>query len=330
MEDEVGQPGLLQRGPEGVDELVGQLADEADGVGEQVVAPARAQNPRRRVQRVEEPVADAGGGAGERVEQRRLAGVGVAGQGDRGQVRALALGAHHRAAGAHPGQAALEGRDAVAGQAAVGLDLGLTRAAGADAAAEALQVRPQPAHAGEVVLQLGELDLELALGAVGVGGEDVEDDRGAVDDRHAEGLLEVALLARGELVVTGHEVGVGAPELGLDLLELAASRGTCWGAGCSRRWTSSPTAATPEVRSSSRSSVSSPVSPSGTAAMRNARWRARPWARCPLAAGATMSVLAVLHSDDGSPGSFPRTGFVSCGVLRTATAGAWAGLAGPA
>ena len=116
---------------------------------------------------------------------------------------------------------ALQRRDAVAGQAAVGLDLGLARAPGADAAAEALEVGPQAAHAGEVVLQLGELDLQLALGAVGVGGEDVEDHGRAVDHRDAERLLEVALLARRELVVAGDDVGVRALDLVLELLELA-------------------------------------------------------------------------------------------------------------
>jgi hypothetical protein len=45
-------------------------------------------------------------------------------------------------------------------------------------------VGPQPPHAGEVVLELGEFHLQLALGGVGMIGEDVEDHRGAVDDRH--------------------------------------------------------------------------------------------------------------------------------------------------
>ena len=85
-------------------------------------------------------------------------------------------------------------------------------------------MRPQAAHAREVVLELRELDLELALGGVRVRGEDVEDDRGAVDHRHAERLLEVALLARRELVVAGDQVGVGPRELGLQLLELAGSQ----------------------------------------------------------------------------------------------------------
>ena len=91
----------------------------------------------------------------------------------------------------------------------------------ADAAAEALEVRPQAAHAREVVLELGELDLELALGAVRVPGEDVEDHRRAVDDRDPELLLEVALLARRELVVAGDDVRVRALGGLLDLLELA-------------------------------------------------------------------------------------------------------------
>ena len=116
--------------------------------------------------------------------------------------------------------------DAVAGQAAVGLDLGLARAPRADAAdaapgAEALEVGPQPAHAGEVVLELGELDLELALGAVRVAGEDVEDHRRAVDHRDAERLLEVALLAGRELVVAGDDVRVRSLDGGLELVELA-------------------------------------------------------------------------------------------------------------
>ena len=81
---------------------------------------------------------------------------------------------------------------------------------------------PQPPHAGEVVLELGELDLELALGRVGVVGEDVEDHRGAVDHRHPQCRLEVALLARRELVVAGDQVGVDALGLGLDVVELAA------------------------------------------------------------------------------------------------------------
>src|SRR5204863_255646 len=83
-----------------------------------------------------------------------------------------------------------------------------SRAAGADSSAEPLQMGPQPPHTGEVVLELGELDLELALGAVGVVGEDVEDHGGPIDHRHPEGRLEISLLTGQELVVAGDQVGV--------------------------------------------------------------------------------------------------------------------------
>ena len=48
---------LLERGGEGVDELVGQLADEADGVGQQVVAPVDLERAGGGIERVEQPLA---------------------------------------------------------------------------------------------------------------------------------------------------------------------------------------------------------------------------------------------------------------------------------
>ena len=120
-------------------------------------------------------------------------------------------------------QASLERRDPIASQAAVGLDLALAGASGPDPTSESLEVRPQAPHPRQVVLELGQLDLQLALGAVGVGGEDVEDDRRAVDHRDAERGLEVAFLARRQLVVAGHEIRVRRGDLGLHVLELSGA-----------------------------------------------------------------------------------------------------------
>ncbi len=132
----------------------------------------------------------------------------------------VALGAHHAAVLFGLAQAPAQRRDAVAGEPAVGLDLALARAPGADPTAEALEVGPQPSHAGHVVFELGQLDLQFALGRVGVVGEDVEDHRGAVDHGDAERRLQVALLARQQLVVDGDDVGV----LGGDLVFSSSSR----------------------------------------------------------------------------------------------------------
>ncbi len=110
--------------------------------------------------------------------------------------------------------------DPVAGQPAVGLELRLAGAARADAAAEALEVLPHAAHAGQVVVELRELDLELPLGGHRVLGEDVEDQLRPVDHARVEGVLEEALLRRVELVVDDQALGLELLEALLDLLEL--------------------------------------------------------------------------------------------------------------
>jgi hypothetical protein len=56
------------------------------------------------------------------------------------------------------------------------------------------------AQARQEVLQLGQLDLRLALGGLGVLGEDVEDQGGAVDDLDLDDVLEGAPLARASSV----------------------------------------------------------------------------------------------------------------------------------
>src|SRR6202020_773807 len=104
-----------------------------------------------------------------------------------------------------------------------GLDLGLARASGSDSTAEALEMRPQTPHPGAVRRELGELDLELALRGVSMRGEDVEDDRGAIDHGDAERRLEISLLTWGELVIAGDEVRVACGDLGLQVLELAGA-----------------------------------------------------------------------------------------------------------
>src|SRR6185437_4547901 len=102
-----------------------------------MLASAQAQRARGRVERVEEAVAHTDLRAGERVEQRRLAGVGVADQRDRRQRGALALGALHGARALDVLEAPAKGGDAVARQPPVGLDLGLAGAPRPYPAAEA-------------------------------------------------------------------------------------------------------------------------------------------------------------------------------------------------
>ena len=78
----------------------------------------------------------------------------------------------------------------------VGLELSLTGSAGADAAAEALEVGPLADQPRQEICELRQLDLELALARARALGEDVEDQRRPVDDLDAERLRDVPLLDR--------------------------------------------------------------------------------------------------------------------------------------
>src|SRR5690606_1882727 len=162
------------------------------------------------VQRREQSVLDQDTGAGERIEQTRLAGVGVTGDRDGGDGVALALGAFGVAGGSELADLLAQLRHARADAPAVELDLRLTgtarahtRSAGAHLATGLAAHRLTPtAQARQEVLELGELDLGLALAALGVLAEDVEDDRGAVDHLDLDDVLEGAALA-------GSQLGVG-------------------------------------------------------------------------------------------------------------------------
>ena len=99
MQDEVGLEHLLERGAESRDQHRRQVGDEADRVGEDhLLAVRQPHAAERRVERREEHVLREDVGAGQPVEQRRLAGVRVADQRHDRARHALPLGAVH---GAH-------------------------------------------------------------------------------------------------------------------------------------------------------------------------------------------------------------------------------------
>ena len=227
MEDEVGDERLFERRGEPFDELVRQPADEADGVGDEVAPPLVLVAACRRVERLEQPVANGDTGVRQRVEERRLAGVRVARERHCGRLGPAPLLAPDVTLAAQLPQPFAQQRDAAPGEAPVCLELRLAGAAGADAGAEAagaaaepLEVLPHPPHPRQVVLELRELDLELPLGAHRVLREDVEDQLRAVDHPRLERVLERTLLRRAELVVDDEHLGAGLAVRLLELLEL--------------------------------------------------------------------------------------------------------------
>src|SRR5262245_20391024 len=79
---------------------------------------------------------------------------------------------------------------------AVRLELRLAGATGPDPTAQPLEVRPLSHEARQEIRELGQLDLELALARPRPLGEDVQDERGPVDDAEVERPREVPLLHR--------------------------------------------------------------------------------------------------------------------------------------
>ena len=165
LEQDVRAHDLLERRPERIDQLVRQLVDEAHRVGDDGrLAVAQLDLAARGVERREQLVLRQRRlGAGERVEQRALAGVGVADDGDRREQAPVAGPRSRLALLAHLLDALLELVDCSRMIAPVGLQLALAGSPRADAALGPREVGPEAGQARQLVLQLGELDLEAAL-----------------------------------------------------------------------------------------------------------------------------------------------------------------------
>src|SRR5689334_17712742 len=102
MQEHVGFGDLLQRGPEGRNESGWQLLDETDRIREECLVAARQLHAAGRwVEGCEQLVGDVDVRARYPVEQRGLAGIGVAYECHCGDPRALALCAIAHAVSAH-------------------------------------------------------------------------------------------------------------------------------------------------------------------------------------------------------------------------------------
>src|SRR5262249_56850666 len=109
----------------------------------------------------------------------------------------------------------------------VGFELSLAGSSGADAAAETLEVSPLPDQTREQIRELSQLDLELSFRGARALGEDVEDQRRAVDHLEAKRLREVALLHRRQRIVADHEARACSAARLCELVLLATSHDPC-------------------------------------------------------------------------------------------------------
>jgi hypothetical protein len=226
VQQQIGLAGFGEGRAEGRHQLMRQVAHEADGVGEQQWTAGQALHPPHgRIEGGEELVGGIHRAAGEGVEQGGLPGIGVAHQGHPRQGIAHPGAAHLRLLHLDARKPLLQGIDARTDQPAVGLQRGLARAAQADGAAALGIERPATPHeARGLVLQLRQFHLQLALGAGGAQGEDVEDQTHAVDHATTERIAEIALLHWAQRGIDQHEIDAGGLAGILQLLDLAAAK----------------------------------------------------------------------------------------------------------
>src|SRR5260221_1892194 len=198
MNDEISLGDLLERGAEGGDEMRRQIGYEADCVRQDGLPAGRqADAAHRRIERREEQILGDHGRVGQPVEQRRLAGIGVADQRDHRIGHALARGAMEGARPLGAFELVLELGDALADQPAVDLELALAGTAEeAVAAALTLQMGPGTHETRALIAERSELDLQPPLMSARPRAENLENQAGAVDDLAVPRLLEVALLDR--------------------------------------------------------------------------------------------------------------------------------------
>ena len=208
MHQQVGLAHLVESRLERVDQVGGQFADEAHCVGQEEGQVLDDHLAHRRVECGEEFVLCEDVALGQEVHDGRLAHIGIAHEGHADESAAvLAL---CRLLLVDLLQALFEQSDALQDDAAVHLELRLTRSAqthaalsasAARAAALALKVGPQALQTRQHIAILRQLHLRLGVGRLCAHGEDVEDERRAVQDLHLQLRLDVAYLLGRELIV---------------------------------------------------------------------------------------------------------------------------------
>ena len=225
VEEERRLERLVEGAAERGHQVVGELLDEAHGVGDQDARLGLGvERAHRRVEGGEELVRHQHRAAGEGPHQRRFAGVGVTDQ--RHAAGVLAVGAAHALLLLDGGELLAQLGDAVADLALVELQRRLARALAPDAPALPVGAPSALAEARSDVGEARDLHLELGLATLGVAVENLHDHARAVQHRRPRGALQVARLARRDLVIDHHQRrragrrGAGGGGVGVALVPL--------------------------------------------------------------------------------------------------------------
>ena len=221
MDEEVRFAYLVEGRFERFDQTVRQFADKSDGVGEEERQVVDHHLADRGVEGGEEFVLRKDVRLGEEIHQGGLADIGIAYQSHTDQTLAIFALLHFLLVDG--GEPFFEQCDFLGNETAVGLNLAFAGSAHTDTAPLAFEVGPETGEPREHILQLSQFDLRFGDGGACPAGEDVENQRGAVEDTAVESPLEVAELSRREFVVENDKIGVEGVLVFNDLLQFAAA-----------------------------------------------------------------------------------------------------------
>jgi len=222
VEEHLGLGDFFKRGAKAGDESVRQIADEADGVRQQHAAAAgQFDGAKFGIERGEHARGREHLRAGDGVEERAFAGVGIADERDGGDRYGFATLALLAADAANGFERELEVINAALNAATIGFELGFAGPASADTAAELRHGFAAAGEARQHVFELGEFDLKLTFAGAGVAGKNVEDELGAVENPAGQCSFKVAQLRGREVVIEENEIGVGGGGDGGDILDFA-------------------------------------------------------------------------------------------------------------
>src|SRR6516164_2020111 len=157
------------------------------------------------------------------IKERGFPGVGVADQRNHAPVALAAVLAMQGPLRPHSLDGLPHLPDSRAQTAAIELELLLARSTRPDSTSEPRKQRASPSQARQEVIELGQLNLKLALAGARPPREDVENKLGPVDDLEPECQLEVAELGGGEVVLEDDTIRTRAVRQSLDVSNLSAS-----------------------------------------------------------------------------------------------------------
>ncbi len=160
-------------------------------------------------------------GLRQRVEQRRLARIRVAHQRHGRDRRRLAPLPLLRSNAPDIFYLLLYVAHAPRNLAAIGFQLGFTGTARANAAAQLRHLHAVPGQPRHHVLQLRQLDLQLAFAGARMPRKNVEDELRAVDHAPLNDFFNIALLRRTEIVIEEQHVGVDRGSRASNFFQLA-------------------------------------------------------------------------------------------------------------